>query len=175
MVGNLNDLQNELIQGQKLSMQGSGQRRAPEKIAIPYLLSTRKGLKEFVKQNEDNSLAWRLLSQAEEYLFNYNAAINCLQKGIELGGKERKDLKRLVMLKEYGRQWQEINIFPEQLELLGTYLEKKVDSSGCNHTLTHTKKWLDENIPKNKKSKFIKSMQNQGGFCDCEILMNVID
>jgi hypothetical protein len=175
MVANLNDLQNELIQGQKLSMQGSDQRRAPEKIAIPYLLSARKGLKEFVKENEDNSLAWRLLSQAEEYLLNFNAAINCLQKVNELGGKDRKDLKRLVVLKEYGRQWQELNISPEQLELLGTYLEQKVDSSGCNHTHTHTKEWLDENIPKNKKSKVIKSMQNQGGFCDCEVLMNVID
>ncbi|WP_019413165.1 DUF2695 domain-containing protein [Paenisporosarcina sp. TG20] len=175
---NLNDLQNELIQGQKLSMQGSDQRRAPEKIAIPYLLSARKGLKEFVKQNEDNSLAWRLLSQAEEYLLNYNEAINCLQKVIELGGKDRKDrkdLRRLVMLKENGRQWQELNISPEQLELLGRYLEQKVESSGCNHTLTHTKEWLDENIPKNKKSKVIKSIQNQGGFCDCEVLMNVID
>ena len=57
------------------------------------------------------------------------------------------------MLKDYRKQWQELNLSPEQLELLGAYLEQKVDSSCCDHTLTHTKEWLDENIPKNKKSK----------------------
>jgi tetratricopeptide (TPR) repeat protein len=172
---NLNDLQNQLIQGQKISMQGSYQRRAPAKKAIPYLLSARKGLNEYVKQNADNVLAWRLLSQAEEYLLNYNAALYSLQKVIELGVNDRKDLKRLAMLKEYGGQWQELNMSPNQLESLGTYLEGKIDAYGCDHTLTHTKEWLDENIPKSKKSKVTRAMQNQGGFCDCEVLMNVID
>jgi tetratricopeptide (TPR) repeat protein len=172
---NLNDLQNQLIQGQKLSMQGSYQRRAPAKKAIPYLLSARKGLKEYVKQNADNALAWRLLSQAEEYLLNYNAALYSLEKAIELEGKDRKDLKRLAMLKEYGGQWNELNMSSEQLESLGAYLEKKIESYGCDHTLTYTKEWLDSNIPKGKKSKAIKAIQNQGGFCDCEVLMNVID
>ncbi|MED4455680.1 DUF2695 domain-containing protein [Metabacillus fastidiosus] len=174
-MNNLNDLQNQLIQGQRLSMQGSYQRRAPAKKAVSYLLSARKGLNEYVKQNTDNILAWRLLSLAEEYLLNYNAAIYSLQKVIELGEKDRKDLKRLVMLKEYGGQWQELNMSPEQLESLGTYLEEKIDTYGCDHSLTHTKEWLDGNIPKSKKSKVTKAMQNQGGFCDCEVLMNVID
>ena len=171
----LNELQEQLIQGQKLSMQGSYQRRAPAKEAIPYLLNARKGLNEYVKQNADNTLAWRLLSQAEEYLLNYNAALYSLHKVIELGVKDRKDLKRLAMLKEYGGQWQELNMFPEQLESLGTYLEKKIDACGCDHTLTRTKEWLDENIPKSKKSKVTRALQNQGGFCDCEVLLNVID
>ncbi|WP_226639884.1 DUF2695 domain-containing protein [Priestia flexa] len=26
-----------------------------------------------------------------------------------------------------------------------------------------------------KKAKVVKALQNQGGFCDCEVLMNVID
>lgn len=169
----LNDLQNELIQGQKLSMQGGYHRRAPAKKAIPYLLSARRGLKLYVKQNTDNTLAWRLLSQAEEYLLNYNAALFSLEKVIELGG-DRKDLKRLAMLKEYGVKWQDLNMSPEQLASLGRYLEIKIDSYGCDHTLIHTKEWLDENITKSKKSNITKAMQNQGGFCDCEVLINVI-
>ncbi|WOA60633.1 hypothetical protein [Bacillus mycoides] len=46
-----------------------------------------------------------------------------MQKAIELGGRDRKDLKRLAMLKEYGGQWQELTMTSEPLESLGTYLE----------------------------------------------------
>lgn len=171
----LNDLKNELLQGQMLSMQGSYQRRAPEKKAVPYLLNARNGLKDYVKENPLNVEAWRLLSQAEEYLLNYSAAIESLQKVMELGNKDRKDLKRLVLLKEYGGQWQEISLSPEQLEALGNYLREKIEAWGCDHTLVFTKEWLDQNVPKSKKAKVVKALQNQGGFCDCEVLMNIID
>ncbi|MGH4118625.1 DUF2695 domain-containing protein [Clostridium sp.] len=30
-------------------------------------------------------------------------------------------------------------------------------------------------IAKSKKSRIVKAIQNQGGFCDCEVLANVID
>lgn len=46
----LNELKDILIKGQQLSMQGSLQRRAPSKKAVPFLLSARQGLKEFVRQ-----------------------------------------------------------------------------------------------------------------------------
>jgi tetratricopeptide (TPR) repeat protein len=174
-MSNLEELQRELVKGQKLAMQGSYQRRSPSKKAIPHLLNARKGLNEYLEQYPDNTLAWRLLSQAEEYLLNYQAALFSLQKAIELGGRDRKDLKRLAMLKEYGGQWQELNMTSEQLDSLGTYLESKIESYGCDHTLTYTQDWLDDNISKSKQSRIIKSMQNQGGFCDCEVLMNVID
>ena len=44
-----------------------------------------------------------------------------LQKAIELGVRDRKDLKRLAMLKGYGGQWQELTMTSEQLESLRTY------------------------------------------------------
>ncbi len=40
------DLRIELITGQKLAMQGSYQRRAPSKKAIPHLLVAKKRFKE---------------------------------------------------------------------------------------------------------------------------------
>ncbi|WP_369076310.1 DUF2695 domain-containing protein [Escherichia coli] len=46
---------------------------------------------------------------------------------------------------------------------------------GCDHTLLYTKEWLDTHISVSKKAKVVKALQNQGGFCDCEVLMNVID
>ncbi|WP_053591394.1 hypothetical protein [Bacillus sp. FJAT-22090] len=62
----LEALKETLIEGQKLSMQGSWDRRAPAKKAVPLLLEARQGLKDYVIENGTNPLAWRLLSQAEE-------------------------------------------------------------------------------------------------------------
>ncbi|NEW01335.1 DUF2695 domain-containing protein [Bacillus megaterium] len=169
------ELKDELIKGQKLAMQGSYQRRAPSKKAIPHLLAARKGLKEYVKQYSNDALAWQLLSQAEEYLLNYNAALMALQNAISLDKKDKKLLKRLALLKEYASKWQELDMTPEQLQSLEIYLEEKLEVYGCNHTLIYTREWLDISTLHSKKSKIVKALQNQGGFCDCEILMNVID
>ncbi|MEK5389699.1 DUF2695 domain-containing protein [Margalitia sp. FSL K6-0131] len=171
----LNELKDILIKGQQLSMQGSLQRRAPSKKAVPLLLSARQGLKEFVIENSNNALAWRLLSQAEECLLNYKEAIICQEKTMELGHRERKDLKRLALLKEYGGKWEEINLSPDQLETLWAFLDEMINSEGCDHTHKLTKSWLENNVPKSKISKIIKAMRNQGGFCDCEVLLNVVD
>ncbi|WP_235950814.1 DUF2695 domain-containing protein [Heyndrickxia shackletonii] len=50
-----------------------------------------------------------------------------------------------------------------------------INSEGCDHTHKLTKSWLENNVPKSKISKIIKAMRNQGGFCDCEVLLNVVD
>ncbi|WP_421535950.1 DUF2695 domain-containing protein [Priestia sp. D3YE.R1] len=169
------ELKDELIKGQKLAMQGSYQRRVPSKKAIPHLLAARKGLKEYVKQYSNDALAWQLLSQAEEYLLNYNAALMALQNAVSLDKKDKKLLKRLALLKEYASKWQELDMTPEQLQSLEIYLEEKLEVYGCNHTLIYTREWLDISTLHSKKSKIVKALQNQGGFCDCEVLMNVID
>ncbi|HES8074056.1 TPA: DUF2695 domain-containing protein [Streptococcus pyogenes] len=169
------DLKDELIKGQKLAMQGSYQRRAPSKKAIPHLLAARKGLKEYVKQYSNDALAWQLLSQAEEYLLNYNAALTALQNALSFDKKDKKLLKRLALLKEYASKWQELDMTPEQLQSLEIYLQEKLEICGCDHTLVYTREWLDISTLHSKKSKIVKALQNQGGFCDCEVLMNVID
>ncbi|MDC7783374.1 DUF2695 domain-containing protein [Priestia megaterium] len=169
------ELQNELIKGQKLAMQGSYQRRAPSKKAIPHLLAARKGLKEYVKQYSNDTLAWQLLSQSEEYLLNYNAALTALRNALFLEKKDKKLLKRLALLKEYAGKWQELDMTSEQLQSLEIYLQEKLEVYGCDHTLVYTREWLDISTLHDKKSNVVKALQNQGGFCDCEVLMNVID
>lgn len=170
----LNELKELLLKGQQLSMQGSLDRRMPAKESIPYLLDARKGLKQYVLLNPDDYSAWKLLSQAEETLLNYPAALSALENSLKSGAKDRKDLKRLALLHEYLLTWKELNLTPEQLSSLGEYLEIKLDQCNCNHTLSFTKEWLDNNVAKNKKSKIIKTLQAQGGFCDCEVLTNVV-
>lgn len=168
-------LKDELLKGQKLSGQGSYRRRAADEAAVPYLLNAKYGLKDYVERNPEDAEAWRLLSQAEESLLNYRAAIKSLQKAIAVGEWSRKDLKKLFLLKEHEEQWRELSLSPEQLETLGEYLELKVELMGCNHTLRFTRKWLNQTVPKNKKENVLRALQNQGGFCDCEVLSNVID
>ncbi|WP_240949840.1 DUF2695 domain-containing protein [Psychrobacillus sp. BL-248-WT-3] len=171
----LEALKETLIEGQKLSMQGSLERRAPAKKAVPFLLEARQGLKDYVIENGTNPLAWRLLSQAEECLLNYNNAIYCLERAMELVKKNQKDLKRLALLKDYGGMWNELNLSAEQLESLGIFLNEKLNADDCDHSLKFTKRWLEDNIPKSKLSKIVKALKNQGGFCDCEVLSNVVD
>jgi predicted Zn-dependent protease len=70
-------------------MQGLYQRRTHSKKAIPHLLEARKGLKKYVKQYSSDGLAWQLLSQAEEHLLNYNAALTALQNAVSLNKKDK--------------------------------------------------------------------------------------
>jgi tetratricopeptide (TPR) repeat protein len=174
MSKSLKELQEVLLQGQKLSMQGSMDRRMPDKKSIPFLIEARKGLKEFVALNPLDNVAWRLLSQAEETLMNYPEALSSLEKSIELAGKDKKDLKRIALLKECLTSWNELGLTPEQMKSLGDFIDDKLSEQVCDHTLSFTKEWLDGNIPKSKRAKMIKAIQGKGGFCDCEVLANVV-
>ncbi|EJS05244.1 DUF2695 domain-containing protein [Bacillus mycoides] len=174
-MNNLEELQKELIEGQKLAMQGSYERKEPNKRAVPYFLNAKKGLYEYIKCNPDNSLAWRLLSQCEECLLNYHAAVFNLQKAIQAGGGSKKDLKKLALLKEYRDGAEKLNLSTEQLESLEAHLEESMKSYGCDHSLKHTKEWLVYHVSKAKSRDVIRAMRNRGGFCDCEVIMNVIN
>lgn len=172
---NLEVLKNELIKGQKLAMQGSYERKEPAKKAIPYLLKVKKGLYEYIKLDSDNALAWRLLSQCEECLLNYQGAISSLQKAMSLDKGNKKDLKKLALLKECNVRVEELKLSVEQLNSLERYLQENMKAKGCDHSLTYTKNWLNRCIPKSMHSYIIRALRNRGGYCDCEVLMNIIE
>ena len=52
------------------------------------------------------------------------------------------------------------------------FLRKQLAEQDCDHTLRFTQQWLDENVPAEKHAAILKEMAEQGGFCDCEVLMN---
>jgi hypothetical protein len=168
----LGELQQILFSGQKLSMQGSYARRAPDKKGIPFLLEARKGLREYIISNANDSSAYRLLSQAEECLLNFREALIFLKKAINLSSSDRKDLKRMALLKEYEDNWDDLILTSDQIKLLNDYLDKNLRENHCEHNFNLTKVWLENNF-KGDKNKIIKSLQNHGGFCDCEVLYNV--
>jgi hypothetical protein len=174
MSKNLADLQIVLMEGQKRSMQGSYQRRNPASGAVPFLLEARSGLKEYVEANETEEAAWRSLSQAEECLLNYAAARRCLEKAMTLSErKDKKDLKRLALLNEYDLKWADLKLMPAELAELGNHLCARLSEQGCDHTLRLTQEWLGERGVAKVKG-VIDALRNQGGYCDCEVLYNVV-
>ena len=166
----LNELKQVLLEGQRRTMQGSYQRRSPAKKAVPFLREARTGLREFVQQNGDNAEAWRLLSQAEECLLNYRSALTCLERAIALSGrKDKKDMKKLALLKEAQAEWADVNLNRHQLDDLGRHLRERLAENGCDHSLRFTDEWL---LAKQFASpeRVIEGLGNQVGYCDCNVV-----
>jgi hypothetical protein len=94
-------------------------------------LEARAGLRQFVGLNPDVAEAWRLLGQAEEALLSYTAARQSLEKAMSFTAvRDKRDLKRMALLREYEAKWKELNLGPDQLAELGRYLQ---GSSGTCH------------------------------------------
>jgi hypothetical protein len=170
----LRQLHETLIAGQRLAMQGSYERRAPANAAVPFLLDARAGLREYVRVHENDAAAWRLLSQAEECLLAYGPALACLERAMSLSGKkDKKDLKRIALLRESEAKWTQLAITPEQLAALGRYLESRLDQCSCDHTLRHTEQWFHDEFAGSER-RAIQGVRSRGGYCDCEVLANLV-
>jgi hypothetical protein len=174
MTDELQSLRSLLLHGIKRSGQSSYERRAPDQEAVPYLLQARTGLKAYVRQYPTDPEGWRLLSQAEECLLSYAAAIYALEMAMaQSAQRDRRDLKRLVLLQEYAAKWQGLGLEPAELAELDTYLEQHLAEQPCDHTLRHTHQWLRERRIKHS-TRVLQALRSQGGFCDCEVLANVV-
>lgn len=170
----LHELEATLIEGLKRSKQGSYQRRKPDKAAIPFLMKARKSLREYVQRDPGDAKAWRLLSQAEEALLNYPAAKKALERVLKQGASDRRDLKRMALLKEYSARWDDLGLTPDELDVLGRYLEQNLDQEPCDHTLRRTEDWL-QSQGKKKIPKILEAIKKNGGYCDCEVFSNVVE
>ena len=60
----------------------------------------------------------------------------------------------------------------EQVAALYEYVEEKLDEHGCDHTRQHTLKWIEDNIPADQREAVAAEIEDMGGYCDCEVLMN---
>lgn len=175
MTNQLTGLRSLLIEAQKLGGQGSYERRMPNKKAMPSLLKARSGLARYVESNASDVEGWRLLALAEESLLNYPAAEASLRKVIQLssGPPDRRDLKKLALLCEYKAKWNALLLQPDQLALLGAYLQKILPASPCDHSLHLTSDWLRQMGLKDGPA-ILNGLRSLGGYCDCEVLANVV-
>ena len=60
----------------------------------------------------------------------------------------------------------------ENVEDLFDYLETQLENTPCDHTLCHTRQWLADNLPAEIIERVIAEINEMGGYCDCEVLMN---
>lgn len=170
----LSELTQLLREGQKLSMQGSYARRAPAEQAVPFLRQARDGLEVLTKANPDRADVWRALSQAHESLLDYSNASQCLQTAMRLEGRrDKRDLKRLAMLRESGGAWHELRLTPSQLAGLGEYLRRALDAADGSQNLKLTKLWL-ENEGVEDPNATLDALRSRGGYTDEQVLSNVV-
>ena len=90
-----------------------------------------------------------------------------------------KTEKRMIeqMQAEYARKVQEIadTKFPmgrAEFMCLFEFLEEQVAEHECDNEMRFTKAWLEVNDPGNADA-ILKWLGDHGGYCDCEVLMNV--
>lgn len=170
----IEDLRAQLIAALKLTGQSSLDRRAPAPKSVPALLAAKAEITRFIAEHGDSAQAWRLLSQAQECLLSYAAARASFEKALSLTQQRSpKDLKQLVLLREYESKWNELPLSPDELQRLGRYLTDVLATQACDHTPKHTKAWLAECSPSNQEQK-LKALRHWGGYCDCEVLSNAV-
>lgn len=168
------DLRAALIAAQKLTGQSSYDRRAPSPKAVPPLLAAKAEISRFIAEHGDSAEAWRLLSQAQECLLGYAAARESFEKALSLSPQRSpKDLKHLVLLREYESKWKDLPLTPDELQRLGRHLSDVLATQACDHTARHTKAWLAEFSP-GKQDQKLKALRHWGGYCDCEVLGNAV-
>lgn len=52
------------------------------------------------------------------------------------------------------------------------FLDKQLEEQACDNTLHFTRQWLSENVPQEKHNAILSEIEEMGGHCDCEVLMN---
>lgn len=169
----LQELKATLLRGVRLSKQTSYERRAPAKAAVPFLRQARDGLRDYVAANANDREGWQLLSQAEETLLDYQAARVALEKAMQLTAKrDKRDLKRLAMLRELTEEWAGLVLSPSQLQELGRYLEEELKGSTGDRSLRLTRQWLERqglNL-----ERIVRALEDRGAYSDFQVLYNVV-
>lgn len=129
---------------------------------------------QFLSENTESAGAHRLLSMVQECLLNYPAARSSFETSLALSNQRNpKDLKHLALLREYESKWKDFPLTPEELASLGRFLSSSLSTAGCNHSVEQTKQWLTKSSPGKQEAK-LKAIRHWGGYCDCEVLANVV-
>jgi len=58
-----------------------------------------------------------------------------------------------------------------QLDALYEHVKRHLVQHGCDHTLRYTQEWALAQ-PEVDWPRLRRALENAGGFCDCEVLMN---
>ena len=62
---------------------------------------------------------------------------------------------------------------PQRGECMRCYIERMITSRGCDTSLRYTRRWLADSSFANPE-RLVRWFESSGGYCDCEVLMNVL-
>ena len=173
-MASIDDVERDLREVHAVSGQGSYERRAPSREARIGFLRVRRSLREILSCEPGNIRALQLLASAEEGLLNYPAAVAALEQVLRLNpAPERRVLKQLARVSEYARAWKDLKLSPNELEELGNHLRKQLALFRCDETTRLTEQWIRQRRPR-KLQLILRGLQSHGGYCDCEVLANVV-
>lgn len=88
-----------------------------------------------------------------------------------MGSLSEKE-KKALMKKWKSEQNKKYILTKTKVKKLFEFLEKELENATCDHTLRLTENWITENFGAGKKEDIIKEMNEMGGYCDCEVLLN---
>ena len=87
-------------------------------------------------------------------------------------GNLSKEEKRAMKKQWEEDQREEYLLSIEQVTELFSYLEDELNKEPCNHSLLKTENWLLNHFEDEQRSSILHEIQEMGGYCDCEVLMN---
>ena len=81
--------------------------------------------------------------------------------------------EKKAMLKAYKEKQNKKYILKKrEAKSLFGYITKQLSKSDCDHSLRYTQEWLEEKYDEKTRELVIGEIQEDGGYCDCEVLMN---
>lgn len=83
-----------------------------------------------------------------------------------------KEDKKALLKRWKAAQNKKYVLSKTRVRSLFRYLESQLSETPCDHTLHFTEQWLVKNIPQEKIKSVITEINEMGGYCDCEVLLN---
>ena len=84
--------------------------------------------------------------------------------------KQKRELKKQWQRQQQAAARAALPLPDDQMKVLFEYLDIELPKHGCDDTRRITEKWLkDHNV---EEKKVLAWLDNNGGFCDCEVLAN---
>lgn len=83
------------------------------------------------------------------------------------------DDRSKMMKMEYKAQEKRDHLLTaDQAASLLEYVDIRLQDAGCNHTHRFTQEWLDLHIDFMKHDAILNELEDMGGYCDCEVVLN---
>ncbi len=82
------------------------------------------------------------------------------------------DRSKMMKMEYKSQQKKEHILTANEAASLFEYLDIRLQDNGCDHTHRFTQEWLDANVSFMKHHDILNEIEDMGGYCDCEVLLN---